>query len=91
MSGILSSILLVFGGYIVQPTWFENGPYEYYKEYDTLAECKIATHGTGDICVGEQPSKQFIKAFNVKTDESFKNKLEWVKCDHWAGCYWGKR
>ena len=29
MSGILSSILLVFGGYIVQPTWFENGPYEY--------------------------------------------------------------
>ena len=91
MSGILSSILLVFGGYIVQPTWFENGPYEYYKEYDTLAECQIATHGTGDICVGEQPSKQFIKALNVKTDESFKNKLEWVKCDHWAGCYWGKR
>ena len=91
MSGILSSILLVFGGYIVQPTWFENGPYEYYKEYDTLAECQIATHGTGDICVGVQPSKQFIKAFNVKTDESFKNKLEWVKCDHWAGCYWGKR
>ena len=91
MSGILTSILLVFGGYIVQPTWFENGPYEYYKEYDTLAECQIATHGTGDICVGEQPSKQFIKAFNVKTDESFKNKLEWVKCDHWAGCYWGKR
>ena len=95
MQVILTSMLLVLGGYVVQPVidsgFFDNGPFEYYKEYDTLAECQIATHGTGDICVGEQPSKQFIKAFNVKTDESFKNKLEWVKCDHWAGCYWGKR
>ena len=91
MSGILTSILLVFGGYIVQPTWFENGPYEYYKEYDTLAECQIATHGTGDICVGEQPSKQFIKAFNVKTDTAFQSKLDWIECDYWAWCYWGKR
>ena len=91
MSGILSSILLVFGGYIVQPTWFENGPYEYYKEYDSLEECQIATHGTGDICVGEQPSKQFIKAFNVKTDTAFQSKLDWIECDYWAGCYWGKR
>ena len=91
MSGILTSILLVFGGYIVQPTWFENGPYEYYKEYDTLAACQIATHGTGDICVGEQPSKQFIKVLNVKTDTTFQNKLDWTECDYWAGCYWGKR
>ena len=79
MSGILSSILLVFGGYIVQPTWFENGPYEYYKEYDSLEECQIATHGTGDICVGEQPSKQFIRAFNVRTDTTFQAKLDWVE------------
>ena len=91
MSGILSSILLVFGGYIVQPTWFENGPYEYYKEYDSLEECQIATHGTDDVCVGEQPSKQFIKAFNVRTDTTFQAKLDWVECDYWAGCYWGKR
>ena len=49
MSGILSSMLLVLGSYIVQPTWFDNGPYEYYKEYDTLKECQIATHGSGDI------------------------------------------
>ena len=90
MSGILSSILLVFGGYIDQPTWFENGPYEYYKEYDTLAECKIATHGTGDICVGEQPSKQFIRADNVNTDTTFQEKLDWVDCDYFAGCYWGR-
>ena len=76
---------------VIDSYFVDNGTSEYYKGYDTLAECHIATHGTGDICVGEQPSKQFIKAFNVKTDESFKNKLEWVKCDHWAGCYWGKR
>ena len=95
MQVILTSMLLVLGGYVVQPVidsdFFDNGTFEYYKEYDTLKECQIATHGTGDICVGEQPSKQFIKVLNVKTDESFKNKLEWVKCDHWAGCYWGKR
>ena len=91
MSGILSSILLVFGSYIVQPDSFDNGPYEYYKEYDSLEECQIATHGTDDVCVGEQPSKQFIKAFNVRTDTTFQAKLDWVECDYWAGCYWGKR
>jgi len=91
MSGILSSLLLVFGSYIVQPDWFDNGPYEYFKEYDSLAECQIATHGTDDICVGEQPSKQFIRALNVRTDTSFQEKLDWVECDYWAGCYWGKR
>lgn len=91
MSVILSSMLLVFGSYIAQPDWFDNGPYEYYKEYDSLAECQIATHGTFDVCVGEQPSKQFIKAVNVKTNTSFKDKLDWVECDYWTGCYWGER
>ena len=90
---ILTSMLLVLGGYVVQPVidsgFFENGPYEYYKEYDTLAECQIATHGTGDICVGEQPSKQFIRADNVNTDTTFQEKLDWVDCDYFAGCYWG--
>ena len=90
MSGILSSLLLVFGSYIVQPDSFDNGPYEYYKEYDSLEECQIATHGTGDICVGEQPSKQFIRADNVNTDTTFQEKLDWVDCDYFAGCYWGK-
>ena len=88
---VLKRIYDFFVQPVIDSGFFDNGPFEYYKEYDTLAECQIATHGTGDICVGEQPSKQFIKALNVKTDESFKNKLEWVKCDHWAGCYWGKR
>jgi hypothetical protein len=91
MSVILSSMLLVFGSYIAQPEWFENGPYEYYKEYDSLAECQIATHGIDDICVGDSPSKQFIKVLNVKTDTTYQDKLDWVECDYWAGCYYGKR
>lgn len=91
MSVILSSMLLVFGSYLAQPEWFENGPYEYYKEYDSVGECKIATHGTGDICVGDSPSKQFIKATNIKTDTTYQDTLDWVECDYWAGCYYGKR
>ena len=91
MSVILSSMLLVFGSYIAQPDWFDNGPYEFHKDYDSLVECQIAAHGTSDVCVGEQPSKQFIKAVNVKTNTSFKDKLDWVECDYWAGCYWGER
>ncbi len=90
MQVILTSMLLVFGGYLAQPDLFDNGPYEYFKEYDSLAECQIATHGTDDICVGEQPSKQFIRADNVKTDTTFQEKLDWVDCDYFAGCYWGK-
>ena len=91
MSVIYGILALVWGGYTVQPEMFDNGPYEYFAEYETLAECKIATHGTNDICVGEQPSKQFIKVSNVKTDTTFQEKLDWVDCDYWAGCYWGKR
>jgi len=91
MSVIYGILAMVWGGYAVQPQWFENGPYEYHMEYETVAECQMATEGTDDICVGDSPSKQFIKALNVKTDESYKEKLDWVECDHWAGCYWGKR
>ena len=91
MSVILSSMLLVFSSYLAQPEWFENGPYEYYKEYDSVGECKIATHGTGDICVGDSPSKQFIKAADIKTDTTYQDQLDWVECDFWAGCYYGKR
>lgn len=90
MSVILSSMLLVLGGYVVQPELFDNGPYEYFAEYETLKECKIAKSEM-DLCVGEQPSKQFIKVSNVKTDTTFQEKLDWVDCDYWAGCYWGKR
>jgi len=91
MQVILTSMLLVLGGYVVQPEWYNNGPFEYFKEYDTLAECQVATYGTGDICVGDKPSKQFIKAVNIKTNNTPKDKLDWTECDYWAGCYWGER
>ncbi len=89
MSVILSSILMVFGSYVVQPDWFDSGPYEFEKEHQTLAECQIETHGTDDVCVGESPSKQFVKNSQIKT--TYQETLTWVECDYWAGCYWGKR
>ena len=89
MGGILSTILLTLGSYMVQPDWFDNGPYEYFGEYQTLSECQIATHGTDDVCVGESPVKQFIKS--NETNTTYQETLTWVECDYWAGCYWGKR
>ena len=96
MSVIYGILAMTWGGYVAQPQWFDNGPYEYDKQYETLAECKIAKHGTDDICVGEQPSDRYVKnniEFSVyDTDHSALSKeLEFVECDYWAGCYWGKR
>jgi hypothetical protein len=85
MSVILSSMLMVFGSYIAQPDWFNNGPFEFHTQHETLAECQIATHGTSDICVGESPSSQYRKS-DVKI-ESKTAELNFVECDYWAGCY----
>ena len=85
MSVIISIMSLVFGGYVVQPEWFDNGPFEFHTQHKTLAECQIATHGTSDVCVGEQPSSQYKKS-NVEADPSTA-KLDFVECDYWAGCY----
>ena len=82
---ILAILGVVWGGYIVQPQWFDDGPYEFDKQYETLAECQIATHGTSDICVGESPSSQYRKS-DVK-NESKTAELNFVECDYWAGCY----
>ena len=86
MSGILAVLALVWGGYTFQPQWFDDGPYEFDKEYLTLQECQIATHGTDDICVGEQPSDRFTIASSVTADET-STKLNYTQCDYWAGCY----
>jgi len=90
MSVIYGILAAVWGGYVVQPELFDNGPYEYFAEYETLAECQIAK-SEKDLCVGEQPSKQFIKTSNVKADTTFQEKLDWVECDYWAGCYLGDK
>ena len=50
---------------------------------------KVA-HGTDDICVGEQPSDRYV--LSSKKDTPITSaELNFVECDYWAGCYWGKR
>ena len=85
MGVILSTILLTLGSYIVQPDWFDNGPYVFESKHSSLEECQIATHGTSDICVGEQPSDRYKKSdVESKTTSTV---LNFVECDYWAGCY----
>ena len=90
MSAILGMLGIVWSGYIVQPQWFDNGPFEFDQHYETLAECQIATHGTDDICVGEQPSDRYV--LSSKKDTPITSaELDFVECDYWAGCYMGSK
>ena len=84
MSVIISIMSLVFGGYVAQPEWFDNGPYEFNQKYETLAECKIAK-SEKDLCVGEQPSDLYV--LSKKNTPSVSTELDFVECDYWAGCY----
>ena len=93
MSVILSSMLLVFGSYIAQPEWFDNGPFEFVEHYESVEECQIASHGTGDICVGEPSLDRYMKS-NVESAVSSavsSEELNFIQCDYWAGCYLGDR
>ena len=87
MSVIIGVISLVFGSYLAQPEWFDDGPYELEQVYESLQECKIAKDDKNGVCVGESPSKLYLvtgKEVGVSA-----GKLEFVQCDHWAGCYMG--
>jgi len=89
MSVIIGVISLVFGSYIAQPEWFDDGPYELEQVYESLQECQIAKGGNNGVCVGESPSKLYLvtgKEVGVPM-----TKLEFVQCDHWAGCYMGSK
>jgi len=57
MSVILITIGLVFGAYLYQPMWFDNGPYHYVSSHESLADCERAktsghdeTYGKDLIC-----------------------------------------
>ena len=89
MTVIIGVISLVFGSYLVQPEWFDNGPYEIDSKYESLQECKIAKDGKNGICVGESPSKLFV--VSGKEVSAPAGKLEFVACDYWAGCYLGSK
>ena len=88
MSVILGMLSVVFGSYIVEPQWFDNGPYEFDIQYQTLQECQTDSHGSGDICVGEKPSNRYTIS-NTTEVEAVTAKLDYTKCDYWAGCYFG--
>ena len=88
-SVILIMLGLVFGTYTYDPMIFDNGPYVEKKEYATLGECQIDTHGTDDICVGDTPSVAYVLDKSVVSKSG--GELEYTTCDYWAGCYWGER
>ncbi|HIE78073.1 MAG TPA: hypothetical protein EYP92_04555 [Candidatus Thioglobus sp.] len=45
MSVILVTVGLVFGAYLYQPLWFDNGPYHYVSSHEALADCQKAKSG----------------------------------------------
>ena len=94
---ILGAITGVFLA-VLNPQWFDRGPYEFVESHPTIQQCQIATAGTNDICTTEEgsPSLQFTKVErNPKTDGSkvwrqdeSTPELDWVQCDNFAGCYY---
>jgi len=86
MSVIYGILAMVWSGYVVQPQWFDNGPYDFVQQHETLAECQIATHGTDDICAGEKPSDRYTLS-SKKDIPTTSSELKFVDCDYWAGCY----
>ena len=66
MSVILIVVGLVFGAYLYQPMWFDNGPYHYVSSHESLADCQKAKRGhevhmQDGVCYGESPSKLYVK------------------------------
>ncbi len=45
MSVILIVVGVVFGAYLYQPMWFDNGPYHYVSSHESLADCERAKVG----------------------------------------------
>ena len=86
MSVILVVASLVFGGFLYQPMWFDNGPYSSSNEYSSLAECQIDTKGTKDICSGDNPVTKYVLDKDAY-QENQGSTLNYVQCDFWAGCY----
>ncbi len=87
---ILGAFFGIFLG-LSNPQWFDNGPYEFIAEYETLGECQLNTHGTEDICTTESPFQQYSKVETkpnmVLRDNSETIELDYVECDAWQGCY----
>ena len=53
MSVILVIVGLVFGTYLYQPMWFDNGPYHYVSSHESLADCERAKTSGHDETYGK--------------------------------------
>ena len=90
MSGILIIAGLVFGAYLYQPMWFDNGPYTYVSSHESLADCERAKSGNPQaVCAnGELYKKEdgVVKiehndfVFTIDKDESTDTTMK----SHWS-------
>jgi len=79
MSVILVTVGLVFGAYLYQPLWFDNGPYHYVSSHESLADCEKAKSGNPQaVCAnGELYNKDGVS----KTEKS--NSTDTTMKSHW--------
>ena len=65
MSVILVTVGLVFGAYLYQPMWFDNGPYHYVSSHEALADCEKAKSGNPQaVCAN---GELYVKDGKVET------------------------
>ena len=70
MSVILVTVGLVFGAYLYQPLWFDNGPYHYVSSHEALADCEKAKLGDPDaICANGELYAKDGKVETVKVND----------------------
>ena len=80
MSVILVTVGLVFGAYLYQPLWFDNGPYHYVSSHEALADCEKAKAGNPQaVCAN---GELYLKKDDVsKTEKS--NSTDTTINPHW--------
>jgi len=86
MSVILVTVGLVFGAYLYQPMWFDNGPYTYVSSHESLADCQRAkTSGTDEVFMQETlcaNGELYLKKGSVsKTEKS--DSTDTTMKSHW--------
>ena len=70
MSVILVTVGLVFGAYLYQPLWFDNGPYTHVSSHEALADCEKAKMGNPDtICANGELYAKDGKVETVKVND----------------------
>ena len=79
MSVILVTVGLVFGAYLYQPLWFDNGPYHYVSSHEALADCEKAKMSNPDaICAN---GELYMKKGVSKAEKS--DLIDTTMKSHW--------